>query len=213
MEIVIPKSKLLDVKRLVGNFNSQMKKVGLPLIVSSYSQPFKKIWFVSELDYDGLHWKNKGIKKEVVLIKVGFNLTQFDDCGIDFYSYIDTSSVVLDPLTAKVEFCNYVAFTSKPFVVADVNSVFANDGTVICSKCSVVRNRQSVFQCIDSDMGVLLPISYSCLQGKHALSPQKLVLWQGYFKHVFTKLISQIQSESRIKLIVNKPTGNDVFAC
>lgn len=211
MQIVIPKSKLLEVKGMISGFNGQLKKSGLPPIASNYSEPFEKKWFVSELTYENSKWVNSGVKKDVVLVTVTLGVDVYDPKGVDFFSYIDTHSVVLDPLSAEVSACNYIAFTNKPFVLDDIASVFSNDGSVLCSKCSVVRNRQSVFQFVDAGTGKNLPVSYSCLDGSHALSQQKLVMWHGYYKHVFQKLIADIQSESRIRLVLKQPKASDVF--
>ena len=211
MEIVIPKSKLLDVKSMIVGFNSQLKKHGLPPIASVFSEPFTKKWFVSELTFEKSKWKSLGVKKDVALIAIKLGLDVYDAQGVEFHSYINTDSVVFDPLSAKVTECKHVAFTKTPIELNDVGDVFAHDGSVICSKCSVVRNRQSVFQCVDKKTGLIKPVSYLCLDGQHALTQQKLVFWHGYFKHLYEKLISDIQSECRIKLVVSKPTDNDRF--
>lgn len=211
MEIVIPKSKLLDVKSMIVGFNSQLKKHGLPPIASVFSEPFTKKWFVSELTFEKSKWKSLGVKKDVALISIKLGLDVYDAQGVEFHSYINTDSVVFDPLSAKVTECKHVAFTKTPFELNDVGDVFSHDGSVICSKCSVVRNRQSVFQCIDKKTGLIKPVSYSCLDGDHALSQQKLVMWHGYYKHVFQKLIADIQSESRIRLVLKQPKPSDVF--
>lgn len=211
MQITIPKSKLLDVKGMISGFNSQLKRSGLPPISSNYSEPFKKKWFVSELTFENSKWINAGVKKDVVLVTVTLGADVYDPHDVEFFSYIDTDSVVLDPLSAQISACNFIAFTNKAFVLDDIASVFSNDGSVLCSKCSVARNRQSVFQCVDASTGNNLPVSYSCLDGSHALSQQKLVMWHGYYKHVFQKLIADIQSESRIRLVLKQPKASDVF--
>ena len=211
MQITIPKSKLLDVKGMISGFNSQLKRSGLPPISSNYSEPFKKKWFVSELTFENSKWINAGVKKDVVLVTVTLGADVYDPHDVEFFSYIDTDSVVLDPLSAQISACNFIAFTNKAFVLDDIASVFSNDGSVLCSKCSVARNRQSVFQCVDASTGNNLPVSYSCLEGNHALSQQKLVMWHGYYKHLFNKLVADIQSESRIRLVLKQPKASDVF--